>query len=190
MPNILLIRMGKTIWEEESRVSGNLEVPLLKKHSIEPLLKRLQTLSLEKLFTSPTRAARETAQELAKVLNLQIHLIEELEEFDFGLWQGMLESEISVKHYRTYQLWQRIPSSVCPPFGETLFQCQQRLIQAIYKSFSKVKEADRIGFVLPPYAKAVLDLYFQQKPLDLVQTYIQNEQKISSYRSRSLELLK
>lgn len=186
MGRLALIRMGKTVWDTQYRISGDLEVPLLsaEEGEFETLFKKIQSLSFFHLFSSPTRAARETTERLAQKLHLPFTLLETLTELNLGLWQGMLESEIQVKHARAYQVWQRTPSQICPPFGETLGECQQRLVKSLRRIFRRKKKNFQCGVVLPPYAKALLDLHLQQKPLDaLFQILHEEENEVTSYQS-------
>lgn len=180
-----LIRTGKTIWDEEFRISGNLEVPLVETESqeMESMVKKIQILSLEKLFCSPTRSARETGDKISQKLHLSLTVVENLAEFNFGIWQGMLESEVRVRYHRAYRVWEQLPSRVHPPLGENLQGAQKRLIQALRRVFRYCRGEFRIGVVLPPYAKALLDLHLQQKTLDSLFQIIQEEKNITSYRS-------
>lgn len=180
-----LICAGKTIWDEDSRVSGVLEVPLAEgeNQEFENTLKKLQLLSLDRLFCSPTRSARETGDKISQKLHLSLTLVDHLSELNFGIWQGMLESEIRVRYHRAYQIWEQRPSCVYPPLGENIQECQQRLIQALRRSFRSCPGEFRVGVVLPPYAKALMDLHLQQKPLDSLFQILHEEKSVTSYRS-------
>ncbi|MEK7486231.1 MAG: histidine phosphatase family protein [Planctomycetota bacterium] len=180
-----LIPTGKTIWDEESRVSGALEVPLAEgeNREFESTLKKVQILSIDRLFCGPTRSARETGDRISQKLHLSLTLVENLSELNLGVWQGMLESEIRVRYHRAYQIWKQLPSHVYPPLGENLQECQQRLIQSLRRIFRSCRGEFRIGFVLPPYAKTLLDLHLQQKPLDSLFQLLYEEKNITSYRS-------
>jgi probable phosphoglycerate mutase len=131
MTTVLLIRhanndlVGKTIasWmpgvhlNEEGRVQAN------------RLAGRLENVSLRAIYCSPLERALETAQPVARKLDLPVQIREELGEVRFGDWTGCTIADLD----RT-PLWQRFNayrSGTRAPNGELMLESQVRIVNAI-----------------------------------------------------------
>jgi probable phosphoglycerate mutase len=131
MTTVLLIRhanndlVGKTIasWmpgvhlNEEGRVQAN------------RLAGRLENVSLRAIYCSPLERALETAQPVARKLDLPVQIREELGEVRFGDWTGCTIADLD----RT-PLWQRFNayrSGTRAPNGELMLESQVRIVNAM-----------------------------------------------------------
>jgi probable phosphoglycerate mutase len=150
MLTIVLIRPGATDYDKHGRIQGTLDIPLNGSGNAEVgrLLEQLRGRELEVLYTSDSEPALETASQLADGLDIKLKKLDDMQNLDHGLWQGMLVSEIRRKHPKLYRQWQEQPESVCPPNGEMLDEARERVQLTLRKLVKRHREGV-IGVVLP-----------------------------------------
>jgi probable phosphoglycerate mutase len=78
-----------------------------------------------------------------------------LRELDYGLWQGLLESEVKQRYGKVYRQWQEAPLTACPPGGEAFPDAQARICQAV-ACILKRNRGRNVLVVLQPVAAALL----------------------------------
>jgi broad specificity phosphatase PhoE len=132
MPTFFLIRHGETGYNKRMRIAGRLpDVHLNKKglQQAQTLAGKLASLPIKAIYASPLERTQETAGPLAKALKLDVILLPGLLETDCGEWQDQ-----SVKRLRRLKIWrslQHSPSLFRFPGGETVLECQHRMVQVI-----------------------------------------------------------
>jgi probable phosphomutase (TIGR03848 family) len=132
MPIILLIRHGETDYNKKMHIPGRLpNVHLNKKGQQQALLvaESLKDAPIKAIYASPMERTLETAEPLAKNLKLPVVPLPGLLETDCGEWQGQ-----SVKKLRRQKIWKTIqlhPSLFHFPGGESIAECQHRMVQAL-----------------------------------------------------------
>lgn len=130
---ILLIRHGQSRWNVDRRVQGQTDVPLtpLGQAQAAALARRLASLPLAAVYSSPLRRARETAEAVARPHGLPVVTLAGLVEIDHGRWQGLTWAEVAARDSERYALWQRLPGRVVMPGGERLFDVRTRALEAV-----------------------------------------------------------
>lgn len=169
MLQIALIRPGSTAFDRQARIQGTLDVPLDEQGAaeVERLIEQLRPLALEVIYTSASQAAAQTAQTIADALEIPWKKLENMQNLNHGLWQGMLVEEVRRLQPKVYRLWQECPRSVCPPQGEMLDEAERRVRQAIGKLLRRHKQGS-IGLVAPePLASLVGCIVAQRQLGDL-----------------------
>ncbi len=169
MLKIVLIRPGSTDFDQQGRVQGTLDIPLSDdgKRQVTEAIGELRELEIGTIYTSPCRAASETARAIATALGLKVRSIDKLKNLDQGLWQGMLIDDVRTKQPKLYRRWQEEPESVCPPEGETIALARRRVAEAIAKLIKRHKNGV-IGLVVPqPLASVVCNVLRRDELLDL-----------------------
>ncbi|HJT32969.1 MAG TPA: histidine phosphatase family protein [Pirellulales bacterium] len=169
MVRIVLIRPGATEYDRQGRIQGVLDVPLSEEGAGEAsrIAAELQETGIELLYTSDCEHALQTASAVAAELGVKNKRLENMQNLDHGLWQGMLVEEVKRKQPKVYRQWQEQPASVCPPGGEMLGDAQKRVRAVLVKLFKKHKEGV-IGLVVPePLASLVRALLEQTEVGDL-----------------------
>ena len=78
----------------------------------------------------PARA-QQTAQALAEVTGLPVHLDPRLREIHQGEWEGLLASEIRARYPALWEQWHNAPLRVRLPGGETLHELETRFTAAL-----------------------------------------------------------
>jgi probable phosphomutase (TIGR03848 family) len=129
------------------------------------LVERLSGVKLDAVFSSPFERCLETAEPLAARRNLEVQVVAELGEVDYGRWTGRTFNSL-----RRTALWRRvhqIPSSVRFPGGESLTEVQDRAVRALEEIAARhprdvvavVSHGDVIRLLLAHYAAMHMDLF-------------------------------
>jgi phosphoserine phosphatase len=158
MVQLLLIRPGITEYDQQGRVQGTLNIPLCEdgRQEVETMVEELRGQQIAAIYSSPTQSAEQTAETLGQALDLKVKTIENFENLDHGLWQGMLVSDVKAKQPKVYRQWQEQPENVCPPQGETLVAAKQRVAASITKLLKKHKSDALFAVIVPePLASVV-----------------------------------
>jgi broad specificity phosphatase PhoE len=151
MVQIVLIRPGATEYDQQGRVQGTLDIPLCEdgRQEVEVLVRELRDQPIAAIYASPCQSADQTAEALAQAIDLKVKTVDNLQNLDQGLWQGMLVSDVKSKQPKVYRQWQEQPETVCPPQGETLVAAKQR-VQALVAKLLKKHKTDRLVAVVVP----------------------------------------
>jgi broad specificity phosphatase PhoE len=150
MARIVLIRPGRTDFDEQRRLQGTLDIPLSDAGNAEVLrlARELETHPVSVVYTSPCQAARQTAETLADALDAKLKELDQLQNLNHGLWQGRCVDEVRQTQPTVYRQWQEHPESVCPPGGETVSTVQQRIRVAVTKLLRK-HAGDTVAVIAP-----------------------------------------
>lgn len=149
MLRMVLIRPGSTDFDEQGRIRGTLDIPLNEtgRQQAARAAFELGSANLEVLYAAPCQSVRETAEILARELNIKVKCLELLRNLDHGLWHGKRIEEVKQTQPKVYRLWQDSPDAVCPPGGETVTAARQRASESLAKLLKKHKQGV-IGLVV------------------------------------------
>lgn len=132
MTILILARHGETDWNRENRFQGHADPPLNatgRAQSIE-LAKALAGEPIARVYTSPLRRARETAELVAERLGVEIEPLEALREIDVGSWTGLTRDEVAERYPEGYSRWlERAPHGF--EGGETYEALAERVLPAV-----------------------------------------------------------
>ena len=117
MITVYVARHGETTWNAERRIQGTSDPDLTSRgyDQSRGLLKELKDRPLSAIYTSTRQRAIHTAEPLADYLRLPIQRRPELDEMNFGLWEGKTPADfgedfrIEWQRYRENRLTFRIP---------------------------------------------------------------------------------
>ncbi|MEN6496452.1 MAG: histidine phosphatase family protein [Thermoguttaceae bacterium] len=169
MVQIVLIRPGCTDYDQQRRIQGTLDVPLNMEGSAEVarMMDDLRGLKLEVLYASDSQPSLQTAEAIVEGLGIKLKKLDQMENLNFGLWQGMLIDEVRLKQPKVYRQWQEMPQNICPPEGEMLTEAEERVRTSMSKLLKRHKEGT-IGVVVPePLATLVRRFIVQGELGDL-----------------------
>jgi probable phosphoglycerate mutase len=129
MTKIVLVPSGTTDFDEQQRIVGTLDIPVSVggQAQMEELAVQLRELPIEIVYSAPSQAARQSSQLLADRLGLKVRVVDDLENFHFGLWQGLLVSEVRRKHPKLIKQWEEHPATIEPPGGESVADAKARV---------------------------------------------------------------
>jgi len=157
MSQVVLILPGATDYELQGRIQGDLDIPLCEegREEVQRVARELQALGLDVVYGSCCSSAAQTAAGIAKALGIKAKKLDNLENLDHGLWQGLLIDEVRQKQPKVYRQWQEHPESCCPPEGETIEHARSRVEAVLAKLLKKHKDGV-FGLVVPePLASVV-----------------------------------
>jgi probable phosphoglycerate mutase len=167
MPIFLLIRHGETDYNRRMRIPGQLpdvHLTLRGQQQAQDLANNLATAPVRAIYSSPLERAMETAGPLAKALGLEITPRPDLLETNCGEWQGQ-----SVKKLRRLKIWksaQQQPDLFRFPGGESIFECQQRMVQALESIRLQYTAQDLVACFSHADPLKLVIAYFMGLPLD------------------------
>ncbi len=152
MTQVVLIRPGATVYDEQNRVQGVLDVPLSDRgwaevaELVEKLSEPYLGVELSAIYSGPSENAVRTAEAVGRALGLRPRRIEELGNLDLGLWQGLQVEEIKRRHLKVFRQWIEDPCTVSPPHGESVEGAMGR-IRAALRPLIKRHRDEAIGIV-------------------------------------------
>jgi broad specificity phosphatase PhoE len=96
MEEVYLVRHGETEWNLTGRRQGQLDSPLSERGMMEVqrTSKRIESLPVDGVFSSPLGRAISTAQTYAHALDQAVTALDDLRELDHGDMAGMTNEEI------------------------------------------------------------------------------------------------
>lgn len=150
---VLLIRPGATLYDEQNRVQGVLDIPLSEQGRSEAarLAERLSAASegdgdhhaqLSALYCGPGESAVQTAEIIGKALGLRPKRVDEFRNLDQGLWQGLQIEEIRRRNARLFRQWIDDPLTIRPPRGETIEEAMPRVRAALKPLLRRHRDED------------------------------------------------
>ncbi len=130
---IILARHGQTEWNQEMRFQGRTDTPLTEagKSQAKSLAKRLSRWGFEIVYSSPLERALFTAREIADTKNLEPVILPQLEEINFGIWEGMSIKGIQEANHEFFSRWRADPFFNPPDKAEDWQQLSERLSEAM-----------------------------------------------------------
>jgi broad specificity phosphatase PhoE len=122
---ILLIRHGRTAWNEEGRMQGRADLPLSPEGRAEVLRWRLPRAWADaRWFSSPLRRATETA---ALLTDQRVAIEPRLIEMDWGPWEGFSLAELRERAPAAMAANEARGLNFRPPGGESPREVRARL---------------------------------------------------------------
>jgi probable phosphoglycerate mutase len=129
------------------------------------LAERMSVVELAAIYSSPLERARETAEPLAHRQGLEVIIHPGLIETDAGEWTGQ-----PLEAVRELDAWEQLmayPSGVFLPGGESLWQVQIRMVEAVEEirathpeeTVAIVAHADPLRVLVSHYLGLSLDLF-------------------------------
>jgi probable phosphoglycerate mutase len=124
----VLVRHGETPLSAEHRFSGTGDPELSERGRAQATAaaRRLATLDVDAVITSPRARARATATAIASALGIEPMVDDAIAETDFGDWEGHTFAEIRKQWPDALAVWLADPD-VAPPGGESFTTTFQRV---------------------------------------------------------------
>ena len=130
---IVAIRHGETAWNAESRLQGQLDIPLnaLGERQAAALAEALRDEGLAAVYASDLGRAWQTARALAGPLGLPLQAEAGLRERCFGVLQGHTYPEIDARWPALARRWRIRDPDFEPEGGETLRHFHARCLATV-----------------------------------------------------------
>lgn len=132
---VIIVRHGQTPHNREGRFRGLLDVPLDETGQEQArrsaaFLRQVLGVGGSSgglaLHTGPLARTRQTAAPLAADLGITATSLDELNDVDVGLWQGVLIAEVAEREPAAYRLWTEHPAAFRFPGGDSLAGIHER----------------------------------------------------------------
>lgn len=117
---LYLVRHGVTEWNLAHRYQGSSDIPLSPRgiEQAELLGESIAPLEVDRVVASPLTRARQTAQIAYGKRSPEI--LDELQEFSFGAWEGMTEQEIAERYPDSFAAFNRYEDGFRFPEGDPI----------------------------------------------------------------------
>jgi phosphoserine phosphatase len=157
MCNVVVVRPGATLFDEQERIKGSLDMPLSNAgvEQVQRTACALEQIPISMVYCGPCESAQSTAQEIAQHVHAKWKVIDCFKNVDHGLWQGKLIDEVKRQQPKLYRQVQDNPRGFCPPGGESMDEAEAR-IEKILAKLCKRHARETIAVVIPePLASLV-----------------------------------
>ncbi len=164
MTSMVLIPWGATLWSTAGRLNARTPLPLTKdgRRLAVNWANELASRELAAVYCGGEKAAVQTADVVAARSEVPRRGLDDLNEVDVGLWEGLTEMQIRDRFPRLFKRWEEQPDCVCPPDGESLAHAADRLREAIARIAHKHKNGT-VGVVLGPLSFALARCSLEQR---------------------------
>lgn len=130
MTEVLLVRHGETVWNQEGRMQGQHDSPLTDtglRQGVQ-VARRLKDVAFTTLYSSDLGRAYRTAQSIATETGHEIVVDVRLRERHFGLFEGLTGPEMKERHPAEYARFAARDPDYAVPGGESAAGFQVRCI--------------------------------------------------------------
>ena len=169
MCQVVLMRPGATVYDEQNRVQGVLDIPLSERGKGEvarmalKLAGTINGVPLSAIYCGPGENVIGSAEIVGKVLGIRPKRIDEFRNLDQGLWQGLQIDEIRRRNTKLFRQWIDDPETICPPQGETV-ECAMGRIKAAFRPLLKRHHDEAIGLVVGEPLATMVACYLKCEP--------------------------
>jgi probable phosphoglycerate mutase len=130
LTEILLIRHGETLWNQQGRMQGQHDSPLtpLGLQQARRLASRMKGVCFTALYSSDLGRAYQTARCIADETAHDIVSEPDLRERSFGIFEGLTNTEIQTRYPDHYEPFARRDPGYAMPNGESATQFRDRCV--------------------------------------------------------------
>ncbi len=145
---LILIRHGETPYNRDRRYQGHRDTPLTKKgkRQTKEIALRLKNDPLDAIYSSDLKRTKYTAKAINRYHSLKIRALPQLREIDFGDWEGKTHDEIQREWRRLLDEWEREPSKIKIPRGESIQELAERT-RATTKKIISIHPNQRVAII-------------------------------------------
>jgi len=128
--NIVFLRHGQTDFPTNRIYCDDIIDPELNENGLmqaKAAAKLIEKLGIKKIYCSPARRTRMTAQFAQEVTGVDMEIVPDWVERRFGKWEGLYFKEIEERYPQEYQQWKQDMVNYTPEGGETINDVKNRL---------------------------------------------------------------
>lgn len=131
MKTLYLIRHGETDWNRLKKVQGSIDTPLnaFGQAQAKKLVKWFEDRHIDAIYASDMRRAYDTASTLAAYFDLEITTFSDLRERNYGILEGLLQSQFTLTHSEEKNDWLEIEQYKIEPLVEVKKRVYERIEQ-------------------------------------------------------------
>jgi len=175
MTHVVLIKAGPTPWEAETRLVGNLSLPLTEdaRAKIMVLLDELPPIDTVYHFKK-NEACHAVAKMVATKSKIPARDNAKLDEWSLGLWQGLRMEELHQRYPTAIEQWEQSPASVVPPEGEAFEDVVSRLHGAV-RNIVRRNAGYTIAIPLRPMAMQITGGILRRENAEQIAAHLHND---------------
>lgn len=130
---IIVIRHGETLWNEEGLIQGHLDTDLspMGMRQAEAIAERLAEEKITAIYSSDLKRSYNTAEYLAAKTGHKVITDSRLRERSLGIFQGLSMDEVKQKYPDEFNLYKTAGPDYVVPEGESRRQQFERAIECI-----------------------------------------------------------
>jgi broad specificity phosphatase PhoE len=142
MVEIILVRHGETAWNASETFRGRKDVPLNDTgvRQAQLLGEYLRDEKIDIIYSSSLQRAVKTAEAIAAPRGLTVNIVKNLDDMDFGEWEGLTLDEVKDRYEEVYRDWLDTPEQVKIPGGETLADVENRVAPFLQEAVARLGE--------------------------------------------------
>ena len=123
---LILVRHGRTAWNQQARFQGQTDVPL-DAVGREQSRRVAERLAADVLYASDLQRARASAEIIARPLGLPARASPTLRERSYGRWESLTPPEVKERFPESWEEWRAQPDTHRPPGGEQMSEMTARV---------------------------------------------------------------
>lgn len=175
MTTIVLTRHGHVEGIQPERFRGRAELALT------PLGQRQAQATADYIaagwrpaavYCSPMDRCVRTASAIAQPFGLHVERVPGLNDFDYGLWQGLTIADVQARWPAEYALWRSAPQQLTVPGGESLYNVAARAIRDLHEILQRHK-AETVVIVAHDSVNRILLMHMLDMPMSHYRTLVQ-----------------
>lgn len=122
---LILVRHSETYGNVENKFNGVTESPLtergklMQQQVIEHLLEVNKKLPVDRIYSSPSKRALNAAKEFSDLTKIEMEVVQELIEYDFGIFDGLSFKEARKLDEELLEKWLKDSIEMPLPEGES-----------------------------------------------------------------------
>ncbi len=130
---ICFVRHGETDWNVEKRIQGQLDLPLNEVGRAQALAMAFNAahVSFRTVYSSDLARAEETARALALREGLEVELLPQLRERNYGIFQGITAAEGALRYPEAHAHYMARDPDYDFETGESLLHFAARVAEAV-----------------------------------------------------------
>ena len=130
---ICFVRHGETDWNVEKRIQGQLDLPLNEVGRAQALAMAFNAahVSFRTVYSSDLARAEETARALALREGLEVKLLPQLRERNYGIFQGITAAEGALRYPEAHAHYMARDPGYDFETGESLLRFAARVAEAV-----------------------------------------------------------
>lgn len=166
---IRYLRHGLTPHNEQKRLQGQSNIPLAPEGIMQAQLVRqvLCREPIDQAFCSPLDRCQKTLAIATEGLAMPITIINELAELDIGHLSNLSYDEAAGFYPAEWNLFQKNPSKVVFPGGESFFDFQKRILFAYRQILDIVEEREFTSVLVVSHQRVIQALVASLMGIDL-----------------------
>ncbi len=146
---IVLVRHGATDWNLQGRCQGvtDRELSEVGVRQAEQIAALLSSESIQAIYSSDLRRARQTADLISQPHNLPVLIEENIRELNHGALEGLTFNEIKQSYSEFLARWRTEPAEIQVPGGERLTDVAERAWEGVARIAERHVAAESIVVV-------------------------------------------